>query len=84
MEKAVETSYGLKSCSGPPGTHRFYLRGRGVVWALAFLAFLAHYRLTEEPSAKTLNVPIHLGNMRAEMCSAFNSSINQLLSSTNE
>lgn len=36
------------------------------------------------PSAKTLNAPIHLSDMRAEMCSAFNSSINQLLSSTDE
>jgi len=35
-------------------------------------------------SAKTLNAPIHLSDMRADMCSAFNSSINQLLSSTDE
>ncbi len=50
----------------------------------AFLAFLAHYRLTEEPICQDLKRSIHLSDMCAEMCSAFNSSINQWLSSTDQ
>lgn len=80
MEKAVETSYRLKSCSGPPGTHWFYLWERGgLSWHSSPIT-----DSQRNPSAKTLNAPIHLSDMCAEMCSEFNSSINQWLSSTDE